>query len=171
MVFPERGVIELSSTAVPEPGPAELVMRVPYVAGKTEIEQINLICHAVGTPIEDNWPGVTSLPGYLVPTTNIPVRGREHFEASFGAVGALGVDLLMRTLTLDPGKRITAREMLEHEWWRAEPKPTRKEDLPRKQDDGQDAVDKMGADLKRRPGVVEDADRVGKIARKLEFGR
>ncbi|MDO9397591.1 MAG: alcohol dehydrogenase catalytic domain-containing protein, partial [Herbiconiux sp.] len=31
VVFPERGVIELSSTAVPEPGPAELVMRVRRV--------------------------------------------------------------------------------------------------------------------------------------------
>jgi cyclin-dependent kinase 7 len=87
----------------------------------------------------------------------------------FGAVGADGVDLLVRTVALDPKKRITAREMLEHRWWRTDPKPTRKEDLPRKSG----GEEKMGADLKRRPGMLEDESnsRGAKVARKLDFGQ
>ncbi|POR33342.1 Serine/threonine-protein kinase KIN28 [Tolypocladium paradoxum] len=148
---------------------AELVMRAPYLPGSNELDQVKLICEAVGTPTDDNWPGVTRLPEYTVPGQH-PVRGRDWYEMRFGTVGRDGADLLMRTLALDPKKRITARDMLRHPWWHSEPKPTRKEDLPRK---NAGAEDKMGADLKRRPGVVggEDSDRGTKVARKLDFGQ
>ena len=66
----------------------------------------------------------------------------------------------------DPKKRITARDMLRHEWWRKEPKPTRKQDLPRKADKDEK---KVADDVKRRPGIG-DEDRGGKVARKLDFG-
>jgi cyclin-dependent kinase 7 len=71
----------------------------------------------------------------------------------------------MKTLILNPKKRITARDMLRHPWWHAEPKPTRKQNLPRKGG----GEEKMGADLKRRPGMLDD-DRGSKVARKLDFG-
>uniref|UniRef100_A0A0B7JRI7 Protein kinase domain-containing protein n=1 Tax=Bionectria ochroleuca TaxID=29856 RepID=A0A0B7JRI7_BIOOC len=144
---------------------AELIKRAPFMPGNNELDQIKLICDAIGTPTDDNWPGVTTLPEYTVPTQN-PVRGKDFYMYQFGTVGPDGVDLLIRTLALNPKKRITAREMLSHPWWHAEPKPTRKEDLPRK-DGGED---KMGADLKRRPGVVEEEKRGAKVARKLDFG-
>ncbi|KFH46272.1 Serine/threonine-protein kinase-like protein [Hapsidospora chrysogenum ATCC 11550] len=143
---------------------AELVMRAPYLPGNTEIDQIRLICEAIGTPAEDNWPGVTTLPEYTVPA-QVPVRGKDWYEMRFGTVGSHGVDLLMKTLTLNPRLRITARDMLRHPWWHADPKPTRNEDLPSKA--GGEA--KMGADLKRRPGMIND-DRGSKVARKLDFG-
>ncbi|KAG6038326.1 hypothetical protein E4U41_004319 [Claviceps citrina] len=85
----------------------------------------------------------------------------------FGSVGPDGVNLLMSTLALDPRKRISARDMLRHPWWHSDPKPTRRQDLPRKTTG---AEDKLGADLKRRPGVVADEDRGAKVARKLDFG-
>ncbi|KAI5862809.1 kinase-like domain-containing protein [Durotheca rogersii] len=144
---------------------AELVIRTPYIAGNTEMHQIQLICQAVGTPTEENWPGVTKLPEYTVDKEVHPVRGRDHYMSMFGTVGYEGVDLLMKTLTLDPKKRITARDMLKHEWWHKDPKPTRKQDLPKKSG-GQE---KVGADLKRRPGVL-DEDRGSKVSRKLDFG-
>ncbi|CVK89793.1 probable cyclin-dependent ser/thr protein kinase KIN28 [Fusarium fujikuroi] len=145
---------------------AELIMRAPYLPGNTDLDQVRLVCELVGTPTDDNWPGVTKLPGYAVPGQH-PVRGKDWYEMRFGTVGSDGVDLLMKTLILDPKKRITARGMLEHPWWHSEPKPTRKQDLPRK--GGAGADDKMGADLKRRPGVIDD-DRGSKVARKLDFG-
>ncbi|KAL2076178.1 hypothetical protein VTL71DRAFT_1121 [Oculimacula yallundae] len=146
---------------------AELVIRMPYIAGDTEMHQINLICQAIGTPTEENWPGVTKLPEYTVPDPPNPIRPRDHYLATFGTAGYEGVDLLMKMLILDPRKRITAREALEHKWWAAEPKPTKKEDLPKKR--GSSSEDKIGEDLKRRPGVVDD-DRGPKVARKLDFG-
>ncbi|KAK4240463.1 hypothetical protein C8A03DRAFT_41982 [Achaetomium macrosporum] len=149
---------------------AELIIRAPFLAGNTEVEQIALICKQIGTPTEDNWPGVTQLREYTVPSEVVPVWGKEAYMGRFGAVGPDGVDLLVRTVALDPKKRITAREMLEHRWWRTEPKPTRKEDLPRKSSGGEE---KMGADLRRRNGLLEDESnsRGSKVARKLDFGQ
>ncbi|KAK4104904.1 Pkinase-domain-containing protein [Parathielavia hyrcaniae] len=149
---------------------AELIIRAPFLAGNTEVEQIALICKQIGTPTEDCWPGVSQLREYTVPADVVPVWGKEAYMGRFGAVGPDGVDLLVRTVALDPKKRITAREMLEHRWWRTDPKPTRKEDLPRKSAGGEE---KMGADLKRRNGTVDSDsnNRGAKVARKLDFGQ
>jgi len=146
---------------------AELVIRTPYIAGETEVHQVNLICQAIGTPTEENWPGVSKLEGYMVPDPPNPVRGKDHYLATFGTAGHEGVDLLMKMLILDPRRRITAREVLMHEWWASEPKPTRKQDLPKKAG----GAGKIGEDLKRRPGLVEEEEERGtKVARKLDFG-
>jgi cyclin-dependent kinase 7 len=128
------------------------------------VHQVSLICQAVGTPTEEIWPGVSALPEYTVPEPANPVRGRDHYLSTFGTAGQEGVDLLMGMLVLDPRKRITAREVLQHSWWASEPKPTKKEDLPRKRG-GQE---KLGEDLKRRPGILDD-ERGSKVARKLDF--
>ena len=147
---------------------AELVLRLAFLPGATEVDQIRLICLAIGTPTESNWPGVTRLPEYAVPEEVTPVTGFNYYNGKFGTLGQEGVDLLMKTLILDPRKRITAEGMLKHGWWRASPAPTRTEDLPKK--GGGEAA--MGADLEKRPGVVaeEEGGRGAKVARKLDFG-
>lgn len=147
---------------------AELVLRRAFLPGDTELDQIRLICQLVGTPTESNWPGVTRLPEYSVPEEITPVQGYSSYNNQFGTLGQEGVDLLMKTLILDPRKRITAEGMLKHGWWKASPAPTKTEDLPRK--GGGEAV--MGADLKKRPGVVteDEGGRGSKVARKLDFG-
>ncbi|KAK3326316.1 kinase-like domain-containing protein [Apodospora peruviana] len=149
---------------------AELIIRNAFLPGDSEVEQIALICRHIGTPTEENWPGVTLLKEYTVPSDVVPVLGKEAYMGRFGAVGSEGVDLLVKTMILDPKNRITARQMLEHRWWRTDPKPTRKEDLPRKSGGGAEV--KAAADLKRRPGVVADDEgpRGAKVARKLDFG-
>ena len=147
---------------------AELIIRAPFLPGNSEVDQIGLICKSIGTPTEENWPGVSSLAGYTVPSEIVPAWDKSAYMARFGAVGGEGVDLLVKTLVLDPKNRITAREMLEHKWWKVEPKPTRKEELPRKSAGGEE---KVAADLKRRPGIVEgEENRGSKVARKLDFG-
>lgn len=145
---------------------AELITRAPFMPGNNELDQIKLICEAIGTPTDDNWPGVSKLPEYTVPGQN-PLRGKDFFEMRFGTVGADGVDLLIKTLLLDPKKRITAAQMLQHPWWQAEPRPTRSEDLPTKK--SSEEKQREAADLKRRPGEAED--RGAKVARKLDFGQ
>lgn len=145
---------------------AELIYRNPYIWADTEIAQVSKMCEALGTPTEENWPGVTKLPKYVVQEPVRPLIGRGVWMERFGVVGEEGVDLIMGMLTYDPRKRISARGVLEHEWWRVEPRPTKTVDLPRKREGGQK---KMGEDLKRRPGVLDD-ERGNKVARKLDFG-
>ena len=145
---------------------AELILRFPFVAGNTDVHQLELICNAVGTPTEENWPGVSKLEGFLKydKAATVPVRGKDFFLSKFGTAGPVGVELLMSMLTLDPRKRCTARQMLEHKWWSSDPRPTAKEDLPKKGG----GPERMGEDLKRRGGEIEDG-RGERVARKLNF--
>lgn len=144
---------------------AELILRAPFAAGMTDMNQIELICNAIGTPTEENWPGVTKLGGYVKVDGPAITRDRNYFLAMFGTAGGMGVDLLMSMLTLDPRKRSTARGVLEHKWWTSAPRPTAKADLPKKGG----GAKKMGEDLQRRGGEV-DEQRGDHVARRLDFG-
>lgn len=145
---------------------AEIVIRGPFMFGESDIGQVAQICEKVGTPAEDNWPGVSKLEGYMpVPKEQVrPLRPRAEWDRQFGVLGAAGVDLLMATLALDPRKRPTARQVLQHAFWNAHPKPSKKENLPKKGG----GEKQMGEDLKRRGGELEDG-RADKVARKLDF--
>ena len=145
---------------------AELILRSPFVPGNTDVHQLEMISEGVGTPSEDNWPGVSRLDGYVkFDKATIGARDRTYFLSRFGTAGPVGVDLLMSMLALDPRKRCTARQVLEHRWWLSDPQPTAKEDLPKKGG----GLGKMGDDLKRRGGEAEDG-RGENVARKLDFG-
>ncbi|DAA75169.1 TPA_exp: Uncharacterized protein A8136_1920 [Trichophyton benhamiae CBS 112371] len=146
---------------------AELILRVPFAAGNTDMDQISKICAAFGAPTEENWPGVTKLPNYVPIEENhvIPLQGREFFLRQFPTAGPLGADLLASMLKLDPRKRITATQVLQHQWWLAEPKPTKNEDLPRKAG----GEKKMGNDMGRRVGEIDESKFKG-VSRQLDFG-
>ncbi|KAK4986041.1 TFIIH complex serine/threonine-protein kinase subunit kin28 [Elasticomyces elasticus] len=151
---------------------AELVGRRVFLGAipDTDVNMVGAICNAVGTPTEDNWPGVSKLRGYIpVDAADVkPVRGKEHWMQQFRAVGELGVDLMMRMFALDPNARCGMEQALRHPWWTAEPRPSRNEDLPRRGGGAR----QMGDDLKRRGGElpVEEEGRADKVARKLDFG-
>lgn len=147
---------------------AELVLRRFWLPGDTDMGQIDLIAQVFGSPREENWPGVSKLDGYVPPPAEkpYPAAGRDYWEREFGLVGQDGISLLRSMLILDPRKRATSRQVLEHDWWRADPRPTRKEALPRKGGGAQT----LGEDLKRRGGELPEAGRADKVARKLDFG-
>ncbi|KAJ5157578.1 Serine/threonine-protein kinase [Penicillium canariense] len=142
---------------------AELLLRVPLLAGMSDLDQITKICEAFGTPTEDNWPGVTQLPNYVADKT-VPLQGREFFLRQFPTAGPVGADLLMSMCALDPRKRRTALQVLQHSWWTTDPQPTKNEDLPRKS-----GTKKMGDDLARRGGETDDGP-FKHAARQLDFG-
>ncbi|KAI4211424.1 MAG: hypothetical protein LQ351_005850 [Letrouitia transgressa] len=145
---------------------AELILRRPFLAGQTDVEQLELICQWIGTPTEENWRGVSKLTDYLKfeKASVQPVRGRDFFISTFGTAGLEGVDLMMSMLALDPSRRSTSRQVLQHKWWTSDPQPTAKEDLPKQ---GGGPI-RMGNDLKRRGGEVEEG-RGDAVARKLDF--
>lgn len=144
---------------------AELIKRGPFLPGNTDLEQINYICAYIGTPTEKNWPDVSKLEGY-VPYDKIHApRPRHVWDQEFGGAGKDGVSLMMAMLSLDPRKRPTAKDVLEHEYWTNEPRPSKLEDLPKKGG----GVQKMGENLKRKGGEVVEDGRGDKVARKLDF--
>ncbi|KAK2750114.1 TFIIH complex serine/threonine-protein kinase subunit kin28 [Myotisia sp. PD_48] len=152
---------------------AELLLRVPFAAGNTDMDQITKICTAFGAPTEETWPGVTKLPHFIpmggeIPPGVPPLQSRETFLRQFPTVGQLGADLLASMLKLDPRKRSGATQVLQHQWWSAEPKPTSNENLPRKAG----GAKKMGDDMGRRVGEVEEKVKAKTkgTARRLDFG-
>ncbi|TKA27824.1 hypothetical protein B0A50_04925 [Salinomyces thailandicus] len=141
---------------------------------ENEINMVKLICEKVGTPTEENWPGVSKLKGYVTPSEIVPIKTRDDWLAVFRSIGELGVDLLIKMLTLDPRVRLTAEGVLRHPFWTAAPRPSRLEDLPRKGG----GVEVMGDSLKQRGGELPrngEANAAGvgrgdKVARKIDFG-
>ena len=98
---------------------AELLLRVPYLPGNSDIEQLSRIVTARGTPTDETWPGVEALPDYI-PFHPQPVQPlRELFTAASDDTLAL----LEACLTLCPAKRVSAQGALEHAYFSAEPPP------------------------------------------------
>uniref|UniRef100_A0A5S6Q9E7 Cyclin-dependent kinase 7 n=1 Tax=Trichuris muris TaxID=70415 RepID=A0A5S6Q9E7_TRIMR len=53
---------------------AELLLRAPLFPGDSDLDQLRRIVEILGTPCEENWPGVESLPDYLAykPCQKVP---------------------------------------------------------------------------------------------------
>ncbi|KAJ0093783.1 hypothetical protein Patl1_27019 [Pistacia atlantica] len=103
---------------------AEMVNQRPLFPGDSEIDELFKIFRVLGTPNEDIWPGVTSLPDFKSAFPKWPPKVMGKFLLSWiwqGVVpnlGPAGVDLLSKMLCMDPSRRITARSALEHEYFK-----------------------------------------------------
>ncbi|KAJ3693975.1 hypothetical protein LUZ60_009455 [Juncus effusus] len=94
---------------------AEMSIGRPIFPGDSEIDQIFKIFRALGTPSEETWPGVTSLPDYKL---SFPKWYPKDLAALVPRLESAGIDLLTKMLHLDPRNRITAREALQHPYFR-----------------------------------------------------
>ena len=101
-----------------------------FAQGKSETEQLDLIFKLCGTPTEEDWPGIASLPWAktILPTKKTyPRRVQEVFRRAPPSAR----DLVERFLTLDPEKRVTARDALDSDYFWEEPLPCKPGDLPK----------------------------------------
>ncbi|KAF5936133.1 hypothetical protein HYC85_027262 [Camellia sinensis] len=116
---------------------AEMVNQRPLFPGDSEIDELfkifrstapdnifalykffmnsQLVHLVLGTPNEDTWPGVTSLPDFKSAFPKWPSKDLASVVPNLDSVG---VDLLSKMLCLDPSRRITARSALEHEYFK-----------------------------------------------------
>lgn len=106
---------------------AELMLRVPFVAGNSDMDQLTTIFRALGTPSEKEWPGLTSLPDYV----SFPFYPKQPLRQIFTAADSETLDLLSKMLTFDPLKRITAIECLNHPYFHKDPPPREPSKLPK----------------------------------------
>jgi serine/threonine protein kinase len=94
---------------------AEMVTCSPLFPGDSEIDQLFKIFRCLGTPNEETWPGVSSFKDYK-PT--FPQWAGNHLAKQVPGIEPLGLDLLKRMLVYEPSKRISAREALQHEYFK-----------------------------------------------------
>ncbi|PPE00280.1 hypothetical protein GOBAR_DD02694 [Gossypium barbadense] len=92
---------------------AEMVNQRPLFPGDSEIDELFKIFRILGTPNEDTWPGVTSLPDFKSAFPKWPAK---NLATVVPNLESAGIDLLSKMLCMDPSKRITARSALEHEY-------------------------------------------------------
>lgn len=104
---------------------AEMMLRVPYLQGDTDINQLTTIFAALGTPTEEDWPEMKYLPDYFTVAPRPPAVKRRFEDFPEDAVS-----LLCSMLRFDPNKRVTAVEALRDPYFSNAPAPTPQELLP-----------------------------------------
>ncbi|CAL9204283.1 unnamed protein product [Musa hybrid cultivar] len=94
---------------------AEMANQRPLFPGDSEIDELFKIFRILGTPNEEIWPGVTSLPDFK---SAFPKWLPKDLTTVVPNLEAAGIDLLSKMLHLDPSKRITARQALDHDYFK-----------------------------------------------------
>lgn len=81
--------------------------------GDSDLEQLGKIFNVLGTPSDLTWPNARLLPAYVQFEERAPMSLAPLFRASAasGRGPPADLDLLLRMLTLNPAKRITATEV------------------------------------------------------------
>ncbi|XP_016109227.1 cyclin-dependent kinase 4 isoform X2 [Sinocyclocheilus grahami] len=88
---------------------AEMFRRKPLFCGDSEVDQLGKIFAVIGLPAEDEWPtDVTLSRQNFSPPTPQPITD------CVPEISEKGVELLLKMLTFDPLKRISALNALEH---------------------------------------------------------
>ncbi|KAL2181975.1 kinase-like domain-containing protein [Thermothelomyces heterothallicus CBS 202.75] len=109
----------------------ELLTREPLLQGRNEVDELTKIFELCGVPTEESWPSFRRLPNAR--GLRLPSGGKatgSAIRAKFPLLTAAGVSLLNSLLALDPDKRPTAKEMLEHEYFKQDPKPKQEAMFP-----------------------------------------
>ena len=96
----------------------EMITKRPLFAGDSEIDQLYRIFRILGTPNEENWPGVTQLKDYKSTLPDWAPKQIQSVVVGLSGFDPLGLDLLNRMLKYDPNVRITAKAALRHPYFK-----------------------------------------------------
>ena len=108
---------------------AELLLKEPIFMGSGELDQLDKIFKTLGTPTDELWKGWKNLRHAKVISAakkGCKNKLRDKFpkfalEENDMYLTDLGLDLLNKMLTYDPEKRISAKEALNHPWFKEHP--------------------------------------------------
>lgn len=110
----------------------ELLLKEPILQGKNEVDELSRIFALCGLPTDRSWPGFWRLPnakGLKIPRDS-GAKGGSVIRTKFPFLTNAGADLLMSLLSLNPDHRPNADEILDHAYFREQPKPKPMEMFP-----------------------------------------
>jgi len=125
----------------------ELLTKEPLLQGKNEVDELSKIFELCGIPTEDSWPGFRRLPNARsLRLPKNPVSQGSVLRAKFPFLTSSGSELLISLLSLNPAKRPSAKEVLDHGFFKEDPKPKSREMFPT-------FPSKAGQEKRRRRGT------------------
>lgn len=140
----------------------ELLSKEPLLQGKNEVDQLSQIFTLCGLPNNETWPEFYRLPNaksLRLPrqSTSTPQPGFNRSKFPF--LTSTGIHLLSSLLSLNPAHRPTAKEVLDHEYFKEQPKPKPEAMFPT-------FPSKAGQEKRRRrsPDAPKRGERGGKAA-------
>ncbi|KAF7458974.1 putative cell-cycle-associated protein kinase CDK [Cryptosporidium felis] len=95
---------------------AEMVTGKPLFPGQSDEDQLIIIFSVLGTPNPHEWPQVQELP--LWKQRTFQLFERRSWSSVIPGICETGIDLLSRMLCFDPNKRISAKDAMEHPYFR-----------------------------------------------------
>lgn len=104
----------------------ELLTREPLLQGRNEVDQMSRIFELCGVPTDQTWPGFRRLPNarsLRLPKSPSANSTGSVIRAKFPGLTSAGASLLASLLSLNPDDRPSARDMLQHDYFRQDPKP------------------------------------------------
>ncbi|CAB4014761.1 cyclin-dependent kinase 7 [Paramuricea clavata] len=136
---------------------AELLLRVPFLPGESDLDQLSRIFQALGTPTEDSWPGMKTLPDY-VEFKSFPGTPLKDI---FTAAGDDLLDLLARLLDCNPNGRVSSSQALQMPYFSNKPAPTAPNLLPTPKLPGAVIIKDDEKAKKRKLAGIAEAKNVG----------
>ncbi|XP_044736120.1 cyclin-dependent kinase 7 [Chrysoperla carnea] len=140
---------------------AELLLRVPFLPGESDLDQLTRIFQALGTPTPDDWPGMNCLPDYIQ-FKSFPGTPLKHI---FTAAADDLLDVLSTLLSLNPLNRVSCSKLLQMPYFNNKPAPTIGSKLPLPSSVRVREEEKPS--LKRK--ILEAADGAPTLSKRLMF--
>ncbi|XP_022324874.1 cyclin-dependent kinase 7-like [Crassostrea virginica] len=106
---------------------AELLLRVPFLPGDSDLDQLSRIFQVLGTPTEKDWPNIKALPDFIEFKSFPGTPLKEIFIAASDDL----LQVLAEMLKMDPLQRCTSSQALKMEYFSNKPGPTPGTQLPR----------------------------------------
>jgi len=98
----------------------ELLLMAPLLPGKSELQQLSLICDLLGSPNARIWPDFETLPN--AQRLKLPDNPYSSLRRRLPGLSDSGYHLIERLLTYDPSKRIPAADAATHPYFAEAPR-------------------------------------------------